>query len=56
MQAVAGFMSRVKDKPLLFNPEYIVLTTGVPPAIEMLIFALADPGNAFLVPSPYSPE
>ncbi|XP_073133113.1 probable aminotransferase ACS12 isoform X2 [Henckelia pumila] len=53
---LAGFMSRVVDKPLLFNPEHIVITTGVPPAIEILIFALANPGNAFLVPSPYSPD
>ncbi|GFP86472.1 probable aminotransferase acs10 [Phtheirospermum japonicum] len=54
--AVAGFMSQVMDKPVLFNPAQIVLTAGADPAIEILIFSLADPGNAFLVPSPHCPE
>ncbi|KAK6137582.1 hypothetical protein DH2020_028662 [Rehmannia glutinosa] len=54
--AVAEFMSQVIDRPLFFNPAQIVLTAGATPAIEMLIFSLADPGNAFLVPSPYCPE
>ncbi|KAK4488200.1 hypothetical protein RD792_003943 [Penstemon davidsonii] len=54
--AAAGFMSQVIEGPHLFNPEQIVLTAGATPAIEMLIFSLADPGNAFLVPAPYSPD
>ncbi|KAL3619372.1 hypothetical protein CASFOL_036942 [Castilleja foliolosa] len=53
--AVASFMSQVMDKPLHFNPTQIILTAGVDPAIEILVFSLADPGNAFLVPSPYCP-
>ncbi|KAI3453533.1 hypothetical protein Pfo_010196 [Paulownia fortunei] len=54
--AVAGFMSQVMERPLLFNPAQIVLTAGATPAIEILVFSLADPGNAFLVPSPYCPD
>ncbi|CDP09855.1 unnamed protein product [Coffea canephora] len=54
--AVAGFMSQVMDKSVSFNPSQIVLTAGATPAIEILSFCLADPGNAFLVPSPYYPD
>lgn len=55
-QVVAEFMSQVIEKPQFFNPARIVLTAGTSPAIEILSFCLADPGNAFLVPSPYYPE
>ncbi|EYU40541.1 hypothetical protein MIMGU_mgv1a018312mg [Erythranthe guttata] len=54
--AVANFMSQVTERPLFFNPAQIVLTTGATPAIEILVFSLSDPGNAFLVPSPYCPD
>ncbi|KAL3499461.1 hypothetical protein ACH5RR_038554 [Cinchona calisaya] len=54
--AVAGFMSQVMDKSVSFSPSQIVLAAGATPAIEILSFCLADPGNAFLVPSPYYPE
>lgn len=50
---MADFMCEVMKAP--FNPDKIVLTAGATPAIEMLGFCLADPGNAFLVPSPYYP-
>ncbi|GAB2300916.1 Probable aminotransferase acs10 [Dionaea muscipula] len=53
--AVAGFMSEVVERAVSFNPLQIVLTSGASAAIEMLSFCLADPGNAFLVPSPYDP-
>lgn len=56
LQAVAGFMSQVMDGSVSFNPSQIVLTAGASPAIEILSFCVADPGNAFLVPSPYCPE
>ncbi|KAL1556793.1 putative aminotransferase ACS10 [Salvia divinorum] len=55
-KAVAGFMCQVVGGPLFSNPGQLVLTAGVAPAIEILVFSLADPGNAFLVPSPYSPD
>ncbi|XP_058104686.1 1-aminocyclopropane-1-carboxylate synthase 6-like [Magnolia sinica] len=53
--AMAGFMSQVMQAPSSFNPSQIVLTSGATAAIEILTFCLADPGNAFLVPSPYYP-
>ncbi|KAK6130138.1 hypothetical protein DH2020_036117 [Rehmannia glutinosa] len=55
-QAVAGFMSQAIERPQLFDPAQIVLTAGATPAIEILVFSLSDPGNAFLVPSPYCPD
>jgi aminotransferase len=51
---MADFMHEVMKVP--FNPDQIVLTAGATPAIEMLGFCLAEPGNAFLVPSPYYPS
>ncbi|XP_042006371.1 probable aminotransferase ACS10 [Salvia splendens] len=55
-KAVAGFMCQVVGRPLFSNPEQLVITAGAAPAIETLVFSLADQGNAFLVPSPYSPD
>ncbi|PSS11474.1 Aminotransferase [Actinidia chinensis var. chinensis] len=54
--AVAGFMSRVMERSASFNPSQMILTASAASAIEMLSFCLADAGNAFLVPSPYSPD
>eukprot|EP01018_Ginkgo_biloba_P012779 Gb_22779 [translate_table: standard] len=53
--AMAGFMGEVMRRRVFFNPSQIVLTAGATAAIEILSFCLADPGNAFLVPSPYYP-
>ncbi|KAI7743239.1 hypothetical protein M8C21_003587, partial [Ambrosia artemisiifolia] len=53
--AMAGFMSQVGGGTVTFNPSQIVLTSGATPAIEILCFALADYGDAFLVPAPYYP-
>lgn len=53
--AVAGFMSQIMGGTVSFSPSQIILTAGATPAIETLSFCLADPGNAFLVPSPYYP-
>ncbi|KAL0923590.1 hypothetical protein M5K25_007651 [Dendrobium thyrsiflorum] len=53
--AMAGFMSQIMGGSVSFNPAQIILTAGATPAIEALSFCLADPGNAFLVPSPYYP-
>lgn len=38
-----------------FDPSQMVITSGATPAMEILSFCIADPGNAFLVPSPYYP-
>ncbi|KAL8233045.1 hypothetical protein R6Q57_002823 [Mikania cordata] len=53
--AMAGLMSQVVGKTVTFDPSQIVLTSGATSAIEILCFALADQGNAFLIPAPYYP-
>ncbi|XVF27014.1 hypothetical protein REPUB_Repub14bG0069900 [Reevesia pubescens] len=53
--AMAGFMPHVMGGAVSFEPSQMVLTAGATPAIETLCFCLADPGNAFLVPTPYYP-
>jgi len=55
-QAVAGFMAQVMPGSVSFSPSQIILTAGASSAIEILSFCIADPGNAFLVPSPYYPR
>ncbi|KAG8094027.1 hypothetical protein GUJ93_ZPchr0012g19172 [Zizania palustris] len=52
--ALAGFMRQIM-KEVSFDPSQMVITSGATPAMEILSFCLADPGNAFLVPSPYYP-
>ncbi|KAG6657051.1 hypothetical protein CIPAW_04G063700 [Carya illinoinensis] len=52
-RAMAGFMSQVMGPAVSFDPSQMVLTCGATPALEILCFCLADPGNAFLVPTPY---
>lgn len=54
-EAMAGFMSQVMGGEISFDPSRIVLTAGATPAIEILCYCLADPGDAFLVPTPYYP-
>lgn len=53
--AMADFMSQVMGRAVSFDPSQMVLTAGATPALEILCFCLADPGNAFLVPAPYYP-
>ncbi|KAL3737597.1 hypothetical protein ACJRO7_019178 [Eucalyptus globulus] len=54
-QAIAKFMGRVRRGKVTFDPDRIVMSGGATGASETLIFCLADPGDAFLVPSPYYP-
>nr|AFU90953.1 1-aminocyclopropane-1-carboxylate synthase [Psidium guajava] len=54
-QAVAKFMGRVRRSKAAFDPSRVVMSGGATGASETLIFCLADPGDAFLVPSPYYP-
>ncbi|KAI6707712.1 hypothetical protein NL676_010674 [Syzygium grande] len=54
-QAVAKFMGRVRRGKATFDPNRIFMSGGAMGASKMLIFCLADPGDAFLVPSPYYP-
>lgn len=54
--AMGEFMSQAVERSVSFSPSQMVLTGGATPALEILSFCLADPGNAFLVPSPYYPD
>ncbi|KAF5734226.1 1-aminocyclopropane-1-carboxylate synthase [Tripterygium wilfordii] len=53
--AVAKFMAKVRGNRVTFNPDNIVMSGGATGAHETLAFCLADPGAAFLVPTPYYP-
>ncbi|CAL0312622.1 unnamed protein product [Lupinus luteus] len=51
--AVAKFMSRTRGNRVTFDPDRIVMSGGATGAHEVTAFCLADPGDAFLVPTPY---
>ncbi|EEF51245.1 1-aminocyclopropane-1-carboxylate synthase [Ricinus communis] len=53
--AVANFMAKVRGDRVTFDPDRIVMSGGATGAHEMIAFCLADPGDAFLVPTPYYP-
>ncbi|KAK6141062.1 hypothetical protein DH2020_025199 [Rehmannia glutinosa] len=55
MQAVANFMGKSRGGKVSFDPERIVMAGGATGANELLMFCLADPGDAFLIPTPYYP-
>ncbi|XP_057510321.1 1-aminocyclopropane-1-carboxylate synthase-like [Actinidia eriantha] len=54
-QGVAKFMGKVRGDRVTFDPDRIVMSGGATGAHETLAFCLADPGDAFLVPTPYYP-
>ncbi|KAE8694323.1 1-aminocyclopropane-1-carboxylate synthase [Hibiscus syriacus] len=54
-QAVAKFMGKVRGDRVKFDPNRIVMSGGANGAHEMVAFCLADPGEAFLIPTPYYP-
>ncbi|XP_060180102.1 1-aminocyclopropane-1-carboxylate synthase-like [Lycium barbarum] len=54
-KAVSRFMEKVRGDRVTFDPERIVMSGGATGAHETLAFCLADPGDAFLVPTPYYP-
>lgn len=53
--AVAKFMGKVRGNRVTFDPDRIVMSGGATGAHETIAFCLADPGDAFLVPTPYYP-
>ncbi|XP_021757556.1 1-aminocyclopropane-1-carboxylate synthase-like [Chenopodium quinoa] len=53
--AVASFMERVRGNKVTFDPDRIVMSGGATGAHELMAFCLANPGEAFLVPTPYYP-
>ena len=52
---MANFMEKVRGNRVRFDPDRIVMSGGATGAHEMTVFCLADPGDAFLVPTPYYP-
>ncbi|KAI9110092.1 hypothetical protein K1719_019133 [Acacia pycnantha] len=54
-KGVANLMSKVRGGRVKFDPDRIVMSGGVTGANEMIMFCLADPGDAFLIPAPYYP-
>ncbi|KAI9110170.1 hypothetical protein K1719_019211 [Acacia pycnantha] len=55
LNGVAKFMSKVNGGRVKFEAERIVMSGGATGANEVIMFCLADPGDAFLIPSPYYP-
>lgn len=55
MQALAEFMSEIRGNKVSFDPAKLVLAAGATSANEILMFCLAEPGDAFLLPTPYYP-
>ncbi|KAF8013374.1 hypothetical protein BT93_I1272 [Corymbia citriodora subsp. variegata] len=53
--AVAKFMGKARGDKVRFEPDRIVMSGGATGAHELITFCLADPGDAFLVPTPYYP-
>ncbi|KAL1821948.1 hypothetical protein ACET3Z_016817 [Daucus carota] len=54
-KAIAMFMERVRGDRVSFDPDRVVMAGGATGANELIMFCLANPGDAFLVPSPYYP-
>ncbi|XP_051127222.1 1-aminocyclopropane-1-carboxylate synthase 3-like [Andrographis paniculata] len=53
--ALAQFMAEIRGNKVNFDPNKLVLTAGATSANETLMFCLAEPGEAFLLPTPYYP-
>ncbi|KAL4568808.1 hypothetical protein LXL04_024424 [Taraxacum kok-saghyz] len=53
--ALVRFMSEIRGNTVSFDPNNLVLTAGATSANETLMFCLADPGDAILIPTPYYP-
>ncbi|TYH95699.1 hypothetical protein ES332_A12G124700v1 [Gossypium tomentosum] len=54
-EGIAKFMGRVGGNKVIFDANRIVMSSGATGANETIMFCLADPGDTFLVPSPYYP-
>ncbi|MFS8016885.1 putative 1-aminocyclopropane-1-carboxylate synthase [Helianthus anomalus] len=53
--ALVKFMSEIRGGSVSFDPNNLVLTAGATSVNETLMFCLANPGDAFLLPTPYYP-
>ncbi|KAG8377433.1 hypothetical protein BUALT_Bualt08G0032400 [Buddleja alternifolia] len=52
---LVGYMAEIRQNKVKFDPNKLVLTAGATSANESLMFCLAEPGEAFLIPTPYYP-
>ncbi|AQK45415.1 1-aminocyclopropane-1-carboxylate synthase7 [Zea mays] len=52
---MAKFMGQVRGGKVTFDPDRVVMCGGATGAQDTLAFCLADPGDAYLVPTPYYP-
>ena len=52
---MAKFMGQVRAGKVTFDPDRVVMCGGATGAQDTLAFCLADPGDAYLVPTPYYP-
>ncbi|XP_027356934.1 1-aminocyclopropane-1-carboxylate synthase 3-like [Abrus precatorius] len=52
---MVDFMAKIRGNRVKFASERLVLTAGATPANEILMFCLANPGEAFILPTPYYP-
>ncbi|KAL4181029.1 hypothetical protein AMTRI_Chr12g269120 [Amborella trichopoda] len=53
--ALASFMGEIRGNKASFDPARLVLTAGATSANEILMFCVANRGEAFLIPTPYYP-
>ncbi|XP_060192976.1 1-aminocyclopropane-1-carboxylate synthase 3-like [Lycium barbarum] len=53
--ALVQFMAEIRGNKVSFDSNKLVLTAGATSANETLMFCLTDPGDAFLLPTPYYP-
>ncbi|WCJ22709.1 1-aminocyclopropane-1-carboxylate synthase 1 [Euphorbia peplus] len=54
-KAIAKFMEMARGNRVKYDPERVVMGGGATGASEIIMFCLADPGDAFLLPTPYYP-
>jgi len=48
-------MEKTRNNKVKFDPDRIVMSGGATGAHETVAFCLANPGDGFLVPTPYYP-
>ncbi|KAL3009030.1 hypothetical protein AAZX31_07G062900 [Glycine max] len=53
--AMANFMSKVRGGRVKFDADRILMSGGATGANELIMFCLADPGDAFMIPTPFYP-
>ncbi|CAA0809082.1 1-aminocyclopropane-1-carboxylate synthase 11 [Striga hermonthica] len=54
-KVLGEYTSKIRQNKVKFEANKLVLTAGATSANEALMFCLAEPGEAFLIPTPYYP-